>query len=69
MTTKKKQESFEASILRLEEIVQKLESDAPSLDEAVGLFEEGKTLIAACAKKLDEADQKLQILNEPNASK
>jgi len=67
MASGKKKETFEESILRLEEIVHKLESDAPSLDDAIGLFEEGKSLISACLKKLDEADQKLKVLNEPEA--
>lgn len=60
----KVEDTFENSLKRLEKIVQSLEDDAPSLDEALQLFEEGKALIAKCLKKLDEADRKLKILSD-----
>ena len=53
---------FEQSLLRLEEITQKLESGELSLDESLKIFEEGIKLSRLCEKKLTDADQKLEIL-------
>jgi exodeoxyribonuclease VII small subunit len=53
---------FEKSLLRLEEVVKKLESADLSLDEAMGLFEEGVKLSRECQKKLEEAEGRVEIL-------
>ena len=52
----KQSETFEASMLRLEEIVRKLEQGDAALDESLKLFEEGTGLVARCNKLLDEAE-------------
>ena len=54
MATKK---TFEENMLRLEEIVNKLEKGDAQLSESLRLFEEGTKLIAACSKQLDQAEQ------------
>ncbi len=46
---------FEASLGRLEEIVQKLERENVGLDESVTLFREGKGLAQKCERLLTEA--------------
>lgn len=61
---KKDDITFEKALTRLEEIVGSLEENSPPLDEALKLFEEGKSLINLCLKKLDAAQQKLKILSE-----
>lgn len=62
MAVKKK--TFEESISRLGEIVRTLElGDAP-LADSLKLFEEGATLITACTKQLDEAEQKVVKLRK-----
>ena len=61
----KADKTFESALKRLEEIVHSLEESSPPLDEALALFEEGKSLISLCLKKLDEAEQKLKILSGP----
>ena len=53
---------FEKSLSRLEEITQQLESGELSLDDSLGMFEEGIKLSRFCEKKLTEAEQKLEIL-------
>ena len=63
--------SFEQSMERLDAIVKKLEKGEAPLDESLKLFEEGTALVAACSKKLDEAEQKVVMLKkgengEPN---
>ena len=52
-------QTFEASVLRLEQIVDKLEQGELPLEEALQLFEEGTTLVGSCTKLLDEAELKV----------
>jgi len=53
---------FEKSLVRLEEVVKRLESTELSLDEAMKLFEEGVKLSRECQKQLEEAEGKVEIL-------
>ena len=59
-----KQQTFETAMKRLEEIVSALEGGKCTLDESLGLFEEGTKLIAECTKLLDEAEQKVVKLKK-----
>ena len=59
-----KEKSFEASMLRLDEIVKSLERGQAPLDEALKLFEEGTKLLTTCGKQLDEAQQKVLKLTK-----
>jgi exodeoxyribonuclease VII small subunit len=54
--------SFERSLARLEEVVERLEGAELSLDEAMKLFEEGVQLSRDCQKQLEEAQGKVEIL-------
>ena len=54
--------SFEAAIARLEVIVKTMEGDAVSLDESLSLYEEGIALVRRLSRELDEAEQRVQIL-------
>lgn len=58
----KKARSFEESLYRLEEIVQKLESDESTLAEAVRLYEEGTELAGICRRELHDAELKITQL-------
>jgi exodeoxyribonuclease VII small subunit len=53
---------FEEAMKRLEEIVQSLESGELSLEDSLGIFEEGMKLVGFCSKKLEEAEQKVTML-------
>lgn len=55
-------EKFEASLKKLEEIVRKLEGGTMPLDDAIKAFEEGVKHASLCARKLDEAEQKVELL-------
>ncbi len=55
-------EKFEESLERLEEIVKKMEAGEMTLEESLKAFEEGVRLSRLCAKKLDEADRRVEIL-------
>ncbi len=55
-------EKFETSLKKLEEVVKKLEVGNLPLDDSIKAFEEGVRHAAFCAKKLDEAEQKVEML-------
>ncbi len=54
--------NFEASFGRLEQILEKMNSGAASLDESLKLYEEADLLIVSCSKRLNEAEQKIEML-------
>ena len=54
--------SFETALRRLEEIVETLESGDLSLEESIGIFEEGVGLTRTCSRQLEEAEQKVSTL-------
>lgn len=68
MSDKKKLEekiikmNFEDALTRLEEIVEILSSKKIALEEMINLNEEGNLLKKHCAKRLDEAKMKIDII-------
>jgi exodeoxyribonuclease VII small subunit len=63
MGTKKAHKgSFESALKRLEVIVESLEQGKVSLDEAVGLYEEGIQLSRECGEKLKATELKIRKL-------
>lgn len=56
------EKNFEASITRLEEILEKMNSGSYGLEEALKLYEEADQLISTCGKRLEEAERKIEIL-------
>jgi len=57
-----KKQDFEQCLLRLEEVVRKLESANLPLDDAMKLFEEGMQLSRDCQKQLEQAEARVEIL-------
>lgn len=55
-------DKFETSLKKLEDIVRRLETGALPLEESLKAFEEGVKHAAFCSKKLDEAEQRVEIL-------
>lgn len=55
-------EKFETSLKKLEEIVHRLEGGTLSLEESLKAFEEGVKHASFCAKKLDEAERRVEVL-------
>jgi exodeoxyribonuclease VII small subunit len=55
-------EKFEESLCRLEELVKKMEAGDMTLEESLKAFEEGTRLARFCAKKLDEAERRVDLL-------
>lgn len=61
--------TFEASLTRLEEIVQKMESGDLPLEEALSLFEEGTALVKSAGKLLDDAELKVvKLMKGPDGA-
>ena len=56
--------SFEESVKRLEEIISHLEKGDIALQESLSLFEEGTSLLAACSRMLESAEQKVLQLKK-----
>ena len=56
--------TFEKALSRLEEIVRAMESGAAALDSSLALFEEGIGLVKFCNKALDNAEQRVKILQK-----
>jgi len=54
--------SFENSMKKLETVVGKLEGDEVSLEESLKLFEDGVKLMRFCHMRLNEIEEKVQIL-------
>ncbi len=58
---------FEDALARLEEIVHTLESGNLPLEESLKAFEEGIGLARRCAKYLEEAERRIELLTKDEA--
>ena len=59
---KEEPKSFEEAYARLEQILEKMNVGNVSLDNSLKLYEEADVLIAACQKRLTEAERKIEVL-------
>ena len=55
-------EKFETSLKKLEDVVRRLEGGALSLEDSLKAFEEGVRHASFCARKLDEAERRVEVL-------
>jgi len=55
---------FEAAIVELETIVKKLENGDLALEASLELYERGVQLSRFCHARLEEAEHRIEILNE-----
>jgi exodeoxyribonuclease VII small subunit len=55
---------FEAAIAELESIVKKLEEGELPLEQSLELYERGMKLSRFCHSRLEEAERRIEILNE-----
>jgi exodeoxyribonuclease VII small subunit len=60
---------FEDAMKRLEAIVDFLEGEEISLDDALKRYEEGIKLARFCSKKLQEAEKKIEVLSRDESGK
>ena len=64
MSSKTKIKDFESAISELETIVSTLEEGDLSLDKSLELFERGVKLSRFCHQRLEEAERRIEVLNE-----
>ena len=55
---------FEAAIAELESIVKKLEEGDLALEQSLELYERGVKLSRFCHSRLEEAERRIEVLNE-----
>ena len=60
--------SFEASLVNLESIVDRLEEGDLPLEAALAAFEEGVALTRRCAEQLQSAERRIEVLVQENAN-
>ena len=58
----KKEQSFEVAMERLEQIVRALENGDAPLEESLKLYEEGIALVRTCTERLENAEQRVKML-------
>lgn len=64
MTKIEPTQSFETAFAQLQEVITKLENADLALEEAIGLYEEGKRLSKLCAQILESAQLRVTTLSE-----
>lgn len=57
-----KEKSFEEAMVRLEEILDKMNSGNVTLEESLALYEEADKLIELSSKRLSDAEKKIEKL-------
>lgn len=62
MSKEEKEETFEESMEKLENIANELEKNDLSLDESIKKFEEGMKISKHCKEIIDNAEKKITIL-------
>lgn len=60
--------NFEQALIELDSIVELMEAGGLSLDESLKQFEKGIKLTRQCQAALQEAEQKVKILLQKNAT-
>jgi len=58
----KKELKFEEALARLDEILRRLESGEGNLDTLLKDYEEGVALLRVCNERLEQAEQKVKML-------
>lgn len=64
MATKKKEQSFEESLQKLNDILALLEDPDLGVEEALKLYEQGVALVRSCEIKLSAVKQRITYIDE-----
>lgn len=59
--------TYEQALAELEDIVERLESDPPALEESARLYERGRALVQRCSSLLESVEFRLRTLGEAAA--
>ncbi|MDN5843599.1 MAG: exodeoxyribonuclease VII small subunit [Alcaligenaceae bacterium] len=57
-------EDFEAALVELEALVERMEGGDLGLDESITAYERGAALAQVCRQRLDAAEQQVAVLQE-----
>ena len=68
MASRKKPPNFEQALNELEQLVEHMEEGELSLEESIKTYERGVALGRSALKSLDTAEQRIQILNNPDGA-
>ncbi|MDR2648373.1 MAG: exodeoxyribonuclease VII small subunit [Clostridiales bacterium] len=60
----KKKQTFEQALARLEEVIDIMETDSPSLGELFELYKEGVELTAFCVNTLNDVEKEVTVLRQ-----
>lgn len=60
--------NFEQAMDKLERIVEQLETGDVPLEQAIELFQEGMKMSHYCSQKLEQVEQKIEMLIEENGN-
>ena len=55
---------YEAALLELEQIVQRMEGGQLPLEESIAAYRRGSELLKHCQQQLSDAERKIQVLEE-----
>jgi len=58
--------TYEAAFAELQSIIEALEGEPRSLDEATSLYERGQSLVKRCGELLDQAELRVKQLSGPD---
>lgn len=58
--------SFEEALMKLESIVEQLEDEDITLEDSVKLYEEGVKMSKFCTEILEQAELRIEQVNEAN---
>ncbi|GAB4241885.1 MAG: hypothetical protein OHK005_05360 [Candidatus Methylacidiphilales bacterium] len=62
--TEKRELSFEEAVGKLEALVEKMEAGDLPLEGILATYEEGMALVALCARQLEAAEKKIELLTK-----
>ncbi|HEY7986226.1 MAG TPA: exodeoxyribonuclease VII small subunit [Methylophilaceae bacterium] len=66
MTKANLPKNFEAALADLEAIVDQMENNQLPLEQSLDAYKRGAELLRFCQQALQEAEQKVRVLNEQN---
>jgi len=61
--------NFESAMVRLEAIVEQMDSGKLALEELILRYEEGMKLVKVCQEKLASAEQRIEMITRDSAGK
>ena len=59
-----KKQTFEDALIKLQKIIEELESGSQDLDKMLELFEEGMKLTQVCRRQLEEVKERISTITK-----